>query len=100
MVNVEKPDKPVLEIRGFGKLIDVFRGRKWTFPLLLPIAQPLSGSSLLEELDIARQQVEALLVNGRVQTFDKLIQPGDRVALIPPGTPGPYRILLGFVDRK
>ena len=25
-----------------------------------------------------------------------IFQPGDRVALLPPGTPGPYRVLLGF----
>ena len=33
-------------------------------------------------------------------SFDTIIQDNDRVALIPPGTPGPYRVLLGFKNKK
>jgi sulfur carrier protein ThiS len=49
-------------------------------------------------LEIA--DVEAALVNGSVQPFDTVLNDGDRVALVPPGTPGPYRVLLGMVGES
>ena len=29
-----------------------------------------------------------------------MIYPGDRIAFLPPGCPGPYRIALGFYDKN
>jgi sulfur carrier protein ThiS len=89
-----------VELRGFGNLNILFRERNWPFPMLFPLSNPLSGSDLLDLLDIRAEQVEVLLINGKVNTRDAEIKPGDRVALVPPGTPGPYRVLLGFVDRR
>ena len=89
-----------IEVRGFGKLSQVFRERHWSFPFVFEIDNKVTCSELLDHLGIARDQVEAIMVNGKVLSFDKTISPGDRVALVPPGTPGPYRVLLGFVERK
>lgn len=30
---------------------------------------------------------------------DAVVHPGDRVARVPPGVPGPHRLLLGFKNR-
>ncbi|MCX7780801.1 MAG: MoaD/ThiS family protein [Negativicutes bacterium] len=89
-----------IEVRGFGKLAELFRERKWSFPLEVPLAEPVTGYALLAKLEIAADQVEAIFINGKAGQPDKIIRPGDRVALVPPGTPGPYRVLLGFVSRK
>jgi hypothetical protein len=51
----------------------------------------------LEALDIPRRDVEALIVNRRTVPVDgSILRPGDRVALVPPGVPGPHRVLLGL----
>lgn len=88
-----------LEIRGFGKLRALFAERHWSYPYYYAVNRPITGKELLDELAIGDGQVEALMINGLVQAMDKPMNPGDRVALVPPGTPGPYRVLLGFVDR-
>ena len=37
------------------------------------------------------------MINGKaVSPGEARIRPGDRVALLPPGTPGPYRVMLGL----
>ncbi|MBW2108051.1 MAG: MoaD/ThiS family protein [Deltaproteobacteria bacterium] len=57
-------------------------------------------ADLVSAVGLEAADVEAALVNGSVRPFDTLLQNGDRVALIPPGTPGPYRVLLGMAGRK
>jgi len=46
--------------------------------------------------DLQENEVEAAFVNGEVKPLQTVLADGDRVALIPPGTPGPYRFLLGI----
>ena len=61
------------------------------------LADEISGIALLEKLDVPAEKVEVLLVNGKAFRPDEAtIRSGDRVALLPPGTPGPYRVMLGF----
>lgn len=57
-------------------------------------------------LDLARRvgldpaDVEAAFVNGRVMPKHTVLKDGDRVALVPPGTPGPHRYLLGISGAR
>ncbi len=89
--------KQAIEIRFFMFLAELCKERGWTSPMSLEIGQDITGDELLARLDIPAERVEVLLVNGKaVWPSAALIQPGDRVALLPPGTPGPYRVLLGF----
>jgi hypothetical protein len=89
--------KGAIEVRLFMFLSALYKERNWSCPLSLQINEQLTGTGLLAILDIDRDRVEALLVNGMgVSPEDALIHPGDRVALLPPGTPGPYRVLLGL----
>ncbi len=53
-------------------------------------------AGLMQRLKLAPEDVEAVFVNGRTVSFDTVLKHKDRVALIPPGTPGPYRVLLGI----
>jgi len=43
--------------------------------------------------------VEAVFLNGKVVPKESKVKDGDRVALIPPGTPGSYRLILGMKKR-
>lgn len=53
-------------------------------------------SSLLARLGIPENTVDGVFVNGRIMPFTTTLKNNDRVALVPPGTPGPHRFLLGI----
>ena len=89
-----------VEVRGFSFLWELFRRRGWPNPLRWPWREPAPATALLAALKIEPAQVEAVFVNGVVRRPDAVIHPGDRVALVPPGTPGPYRVLLGIWSDK
>ena len=60
----------------------------------------LASRDLAKELGIDPKEIEVIFVNGFVQALDYEVQPGDRVAFLPPGCPGPYRIALGFYGKN
>ena len=89
-----------IELRGFLQL-DAFLKKKFgTMPVFLEIDGPISGLELSKHLEINRDDIEVIFVNGFVQQVDYIINPGDRVAFLPPGCPGPYRIALGFYGKN
>ena len=89
-----------IELRGFLQL-DAFLKKKFgTMPVFLEIDGPISGLQLSKQLEIKRDDIEVIFVNGFVQQVDYIINPGDRVAFLPPGCPGPYRIALGFYGKN
>jgi len=55
---------------------------------------------LLKKIKLKPEDIEVVFINGKVASMDTIIEDNDRVALIPPGTPGPYRVLLGFKNKK
>ena len=57
------------------------------------------ASDLIRSLKLEDQDVESVFINGKAGTFETVIREGDRIALIPPGTPGPHRLLFG-IRRK
>ena len=60
----------------------------------MEVAEGMTAEGLIEHLGIAPKEVEAVLINGRAADFATTLGDGDRVALLPPGTPGPHRVLL------
>ena len=66
----------------------------------LHIEPKTSAEDLIRQVSLSPEEVEAVFINGKVSMFDTILKDNDRVALIPPGTPGPYRVLLGFVNKK
>ncbi len=57
-------------------------------------------SDLIEAVGLEPEDVEAAFVNGKVRRTSVRLHDGDRVALIPHGTPGPYRLTLGIRNSK
>ena len=89
-----------IELHAFMGLADLFRQRQWTNPCDFPLMAETSGADLLTELDIPREGVEVMFINRKPLPTDcAVVHPGDRVALVPPGVPGPHRFLLGFKNR-
>jgi len=89
-----------VEVRGFGDLSRLFTERGWPFPLLVELPEAIKASELALRLDIPREKIEIVFINGRAQSMEHMVAPGDRVAFVPPGTPGPYRVILGFVQKS
>ena len=88
-----------IEVRGFIGLNAYFKSKNWPTPLILALEEPVSGFGLAEKLEIPLQDIEIIFINGHAQSMDELIYPGDRVAFLPPGCPGPYRLHLGFYPK-
>ncbi|MBI4983865.1 MAG: MoaD/ThiS family protein [Rhodocyclales bacterium] len=93
-----RPTAAPIELHAFMGLADLFRERGWGNPHFLPLtAEAMPGPALLDMLEIPAARVEVLFVNRKaVAVAHATIRPGDRVALVPPGVPGPHRFLLGF----
>jgi hypothetical protein len=89
-----------IELHAYMGLADLFRERRWSNPRSVDIDGELTGPQFLAQLCIGQEQVEVMFVNRKAYAADiALIHPGDRVALVPPGVPGPHRFLLGFKNR-
>jgi hypothetical protein len=91
-----------IEIRGFGDLKKLFEEREWPFPILLDLEEEISAVNLAGKLNLPIEKIEIVFVNGSANPIGGqcIIKPGDRVAFVPPGTPGPYRVLLGFKNEE
>jgi hypothetical protein len=89
-----------IELHAYMGMADLFRERQWPNPWSVDIEAELTGPDLLRRLGIAPAAVEVMFVNRKAYAADiAVVHPGDRVALVPPGVPGPHRFLLGFKNR-
>ena len=66
----------------------------------MEVADGTTVEKLLMDMGLGAEDVEAVFINGSIQPVDALVYHGDRVAVMPPGTPGPYRVLLGMMREK
>lgn len=91
----------VMEVRAFGKLYFLFKEREWPNPLLYKMEEDLlTAEELREKLEIPSNDVEAVFINRLIRPLSTRLQPGDRVAFVPPGVPSIHRFNLGFYDAK
>lgn len=97
---MSEQSRKTIEVRGFLHLDAAFRKKFGTIPLIMDLEEPITGIALAEKLEIPWDEIEVIFVNGFVQELDYVIHPGDRVAFLPPGCPGPYRIALGFYGKN
>ncbi|WP_066639537.1 thiamine S protein [Desulfolucanica intricata] len=86
-----------VEVRGFSYLKKIFDQRNWPFPVYIKLTDECSAVELAKMMDLPLEKIEAVFINGLAKPLeDGWVKPGDRVAFVPPGTPGPYRALLGL----
>ncbi|OQY02166.1 MAG: thiamine biosynthesis protein ThiS [Desulfobacteraceae bacterium 4572_130] len=67
---------------------------------IIKIQKNSTVKSLIMKFTLKLDDVEAVFVNGKIVSFDTVLKNNDRVAFLPPGTPGPYRVLLGIIQKK
>lgn len=89
-----------LEVRGFMQLDAILRKKYGSMPFYYELDQPITGLALSQRFEIQRDDIEVIFVNGFVQSVDYMINPGDRIAFLPPGCPGPHRFSLGFYGKN
>lgn len=66
----------------------------------MTLSEGSTAKDLICHVNLTTEEVEAIFINGKVAPMDTILSDNDRVALVPPGTPGPYRVLLGFKNKK
>lgn len=88
---------PNTRIRLFGNLHTLYRDRG--LPSVANIWLPESGMSaqaVAEELELPLSRIEGVFCNHKTYSLDKILCPGDEIAFIPTGVPGPHRFMLGI----
>lgn len=66
---------------------------------VIEIKKGMSVHQLVEFLGLEVHEVEAVFINHTVRPKETILQENDRVALLPPGTPGSYRLLSGLKEN-
>lgn len=91
-------DKTV-PVRIFGMLgaLRVERGLPTTVEVQVA-ESGTTGAAIADELELPHEYIEGVFCNHKVYGLDHVIHPGDRVAFVPYGTPGPHRFTLGLYD--
>ena len=59
-------------------------------------AQGITAAQIAEDLGLPPELIEGAFCNHTVYALDHVIRPGDRIAFVPYGTPGPHRFTLGL----
>jgi molybdopterin converting factor small subunit len=86
-------------VRMFGLLHSARRaaGLPTTLEMDVP-SEGVTARQIALELGLDLGLIEGVFVNRTVYGLDHPIVPGDRVAFVPHGTPGPHRLFLGLYD--
>lgn len=92
---------PVITFNAFSFLQKKLKKKKIEYSnVTMELKQTTRAKDLIRQVQLEPEDVEVVFINGKVASFDTIINNNDRVALVPPGTPGPYRVLLGFKNKK
>ena len=88
-------------INGFGGLFFKLKEKyKTGLNLTLDVPERTYIRELISILSLKEEEVEAVFINGKIRSFSYILKDKDRVGLVPPGIPGPYRFLLGIRNSK
>jgi sulfur carrier protein ThiS len=92
---------PVITFNAFSFLQKKLKEKHIEYSnVTMKLESGITAKDLIQQVQLTPEDVEVVLINGKVAAIDTIIQDKDRVALVPPGTPGPYRVLLGFKNKK
>ena len=78
-------------LKALTRVVTPSKQEKWLHYMRENTVADLLAACRLEE-----HEVEAVFVNHKGVPLGQTLREGDRVVLIPPGTPGPHRYLLGI----
>ena len=86
-----------ISIRIFGALRAhcAEHGLPWTTTFEVP-ETGMTAEELALALELPLDMIEGVFVNHTVYDLGRAVMPGDEVAFVPYGTPGPHRFYLGL----
>lgn len=88
--------EPVV-VRIFGLLHELRRQQGLPTTCEVDVADTgTTGRQLAIDMGLPPEKIEGVFVNRTVYPLDHPVHPGDRVAFVPYGTPGPHRLFLGL----
>lgn len=91
---------PTITFNAFSFLQKKLKQKNLPFTnVSLTISDGTTVEMLMHQMQLTPVDVEVVFVNGRVQPLSTILSDQDRVAFVPHGTPGPYRVLLGFKNK-
>jgi hypothetical protein len=86
-----------VSVKMFGVLQALRKQRD--LPSVVSVYVPADGvpaHHIAVDLGLPLDQIEGVFCNHTVYGVDRIIRPGDEVAFVPYGTPGPHRYFLGL----
>ena len=88
-------DDRLVTVRLFGVLRDTraAAGLATTVDVEVP-SEGRSARAVAHHLGLDERLIEGVFINRTVYPLDSTVRPGDRVAFVPYGTPGPHRVHL------
>lgn len=97
MSKEQKPNTGEVQVRGLISLREVFKERNWPTPYSVKLEKECSALKFAQMLNLPLDKIESVFINRKAYPLDwGWVKPGDRVAFVSPGTPGPVRFLLGI----
>jgi len=84
-------------VRLFGKLYT--QRKSLGLPTKPEVWIPTAGMTAIDlarQLELNLDDIEGVFCNHIVYSLDHVLRPGDEVALVPTGVPGPHRFFLGI----
>jgi len=92
-------DNVPVQVRIFGLLAAkrAERNEPTTVEIEVP-EQGITAEKIAMDLGLPPELIEGAFCNHTVYGLDHVVHPGDRVAFVPYGTPGPHRFCLGLYD--
>lgn len=86
-------------VRFFGALHEIRRQRGLPSADVVSIDEAgATGADIAASLDLPLDLIEGMFCNHTVQPLGHVAMPGDEIAFVPVGTPGPHRFFLGLYD--
>ena len=92
-----EPSYGTVTVRIFGSLRPLRAERGLPCTLTVEVPQGgIAARDLAVSLGLPPDKIEGVFVNHVMHGIGVLVSPGDRVAFVPYGTPGPHRVCLGL----
>ncbi|MFN2128105.1 MAG: MoaD/ThiS family protein [Anaerolineales bacterium] len=92
---------PVITFNAYSFLQKKLREKQVAYTdVIITVKGGTRVIDLISQVQLSPEDVEVAFINGKVALFDTIIRNNDRATLLPPGTPGPYRVLLGFNNKE
>ncbi len=88
---------PTIVFNAFASLQKKLKMKNIEYSNAVMEIQPeLRALEFLSDMGISKKEVGAILINGKVASFDTIIQDRDRIGLVPTFIAGPDRNLPGL----